>query len=697
MDGNGNDKSGEARAKAAARAASWQAWGAVLGIAAGYAAPWVMPWMFRSIFAVLGIAAGYAAPWVMPWMFRSIFADERNPAALAAVGAGFFAWAWMLGHGRRIWRREVAGKEEEKGWRRGWKFLVYLLGFLLVGIALLVAGFVGFPEFFALAVGAGMVSRKVDGGEEVWDQHRRGEWRIWLGLVGLMFTIVSQMVVDRWGRAPTWAAVLPSGMAVAGVAWLLAGLWDVAGRGRRVWVGGAAVALAVLVAAQVLSGLAVQRVQEAADGLLREVLARCGERPQEKARPPVAETEDRLAGLADLQEERKEWVAFAVERMRREQAGRLHPEGAEEREYVRGWVAGHPELASVAEALADPGYRSCLEGGTIAGEAAPGVAETAWLEPRMEAAKAGAGILELRARLAFEDGNTAGGMADVERLRRLAERMERETWALGAIAAEGMRDGAVLHVLAESIGAWPEEALEAVVRAEENLAARGGEDWRRWASRKIAIGDLRCMRGLPGVPKSCAAAFACGMYPGRSGGTRARSFWMQRDRCVLLRDWAWTLDALESVESATPGAERDAAWAAYAEEAERRAWAFPLLTAGIGEAKGLTWRRMLFDRRTRAEFVRAAVALERWRRSRGGELPASLDAVSPLPRDAWSGSPLAYEPGPLQIPEERLLPAGGTEELTFPACELPGWRLGWPEWKRDKGRQERMVVFAVGE
>ena len=74
-------------------------------------------------------------------------------------------------------------------------------------------------------------------------------------------------------------------------------------------------------------------------------------------------------------------------------------------------------LAAVAEALADPEYRSCLESGHIAGEAAPGVAETSWQEPRMEAAKAGAGILELRARLAFEDGNAAGGMADVERLR----------------------------------------------------------------------------------------------------------------------------------------------------------------------------------------------------------------------------------------------------------------------------------------
>lgn len=670
MDGNGNDKSGEARAKAAARAASWQAWG-----------------------AVLGIAAGYAAPWVLPWMFRSIFADNRNPAALAAVIPGLMAWMWMLGHGRRIWRREVAGKEEEKGWRRGWKLLAFLWGLLLVGIALLAAGFVGFPGFMALAVAAGTVSRKCDGGEDVWNRHRQAEVRIGWGVLGLVLTIVSQMVVDRWGWAQTWAAVLPFALAVAGVALILAGLWDVAGRGRRLWVGSAAAALAVLVAAQALSGVAVQRVREEADGLLREVLARCGELPSEGARPPVAEAEDRLAGLTDLQAEREDWMAFAVERTRRERAGRLHPEGAEEREYVRGWVAGHPGLAAVAEALADPGYRSCLEGGHIAGEAATGMAETSWQEPRMEAAKAGAGILELRARLAFGDGNVADGMADVERLWRLAERMERETWALGAIAAEGMRDAVVRHVLVETIGAWPEEALEAAVREEANLAARGAEDWRRWASRKIAIGDLRCMHGLPGVPKSFVAAFGCGTTPELTCNTHARNFWMQRDRCTLLRDWAWTLDALERVEATPPGE----AWAAYEEEAERRAWAFPLLTAGIGGAKGVTWRRMLFDRRTRAEFVRAAVAVERWRRSHGGDLPSSLDAVPPLPRDAWSGEPLPYEPGPLQIPEEHLLPAGGTEELTFPACELPGWRLGWPEWKRKDGHRDRMVLFAVGE
>ena len=679
MDGNGNAVPRGARAKAAARAASWQAWG-----------------------AVLGIATGYAAPWAMPWMFRSIFAEERNPAALAAVGAGVFAWAWMLGHGRQVWRREVAGKEEEKGWRRGWKFLVYLWTSLLVGIAWLVAGFVGFPEFFALAVGAGMVSRKVDGGEDVWDQHRRGERRIGLGMFGLMFTIVSHMVVNRWGRAPTWAGVLPAGMAVAGVAWILTGLWDVAGRGRRVWVGGAAVALAVLVAAQALSGVAVQRAREEADGLLREVLARCGEVPQEKARPPVAEAEDRLAGLADLQAEREDWMAFAVERMRRERAGRLHPEGADEREYVRGWVEGHPGLAAVAEALADPGYRSCLEGGTLAGEAAAGVAEPAWLEPRMEAARAGAGILELRARLAFGDGDAAGGMADVERLRRLAERMEREAWAPGALTAEGMRDAVVRHVLAKSIGTWPEEALEEAVREAARLAALGGEDWRRWAAREIAVGDDRCRRGLPGLPKSFAAALGYGMpegVDGKAGGpgdSRARAFWMQRDRCVLLRDWAWTLDALDGVEAAAPGEEREAAWAAYAEEARRREWTFSLLMAGIGEAKGLTWRRLVFGRRTRAEVVRAAVAVERWRRAHGGELPASLEEVPPPPRDAWSGEALAYEPGPLEIPEERLVPVGGSGERVFPACEVPGWRLGWPALERaeGKGGRERMVRFA---
>ena len=674
MDGNGNVNPGEARAKAAARAASWQAWG-----------------------AVLGIATGYAAPWVMPWMFRSIFSDERNPAALAAVGAGLFAWAGMLGHGRRVWRREVAGKEEEKGWRRGWKLLAFLWGLLLVGIALLVAGFVGFPGFMACAVVAGMVSRKVDGGEDFWNRHRRAEGRIGLGLLGLMLSIFSEMVMNRWGWALTWAGVLPFALAVAGVALILAGLWDVAGRGRRVWVGSAAAALAVLVAAQALSGMAVQRAQEEADGLLREVLARCGEVPPEGARPPVAEAEDRLAGFADLQAEREDWMAFAVERMRREQVGRLHPEGAKERKYVREWVAGHLGLAAVAEALADPEYRSCLEGGTIAGEAAAGVAETSWQEPRMEAAKAGAGFLELRALLAFDDGNAAGGMADVERLRRLAERMERETWALGALAAEGMRDAIVRHVLAGSIGVWPEETLEAAVREEASLAAHGEEAWRRWASREIAIGDLRCMYGLPGVPKSCAAAFGCGTAPGRTGSTRASGFWMQRDRCTLLRDWAWTLDALESVEAAPPGEERDAAWAAYEEEAERRAWDFPLLTAGIGGAKGVTWRRMLFDRRKRAEFVRAAVAVERWRRAHGGELPPSPEAFPPLPRDAWSGAPLAYEPGPLQIPEERLIPAGGTEEITFPACNLPGWRLGWPAWKWQAGRRNRMVSFTVGE
>ena len=419
----------------------------------------------------------------------------------------------------------------------------------------------------------------------------------------------------------------------------------------------------------------------------------------------MKEWEDPVASLEGLAKEREDWTAYARARWKRERAGRLHPAAADERAYVRRWLEEHRELAVAAETVAEEGDRSCRPGARTAEDAARARegegygAAAGWMEPRMEGGMVWAGVLELRAAAAFADGDAAGGSADWARLERLAERAEGECGGGAGFMAEAIRDAAAGRVLPEAVGRWPEEALEEAVREAERVAERGREDWLRQAAREVRIGDARCRLGLPGLPKGAGmvpGAQAMGIAdrePGRLCGARARWFWIQRDRCAMLRDWARTLDATERMEALPPGEERAAAWAEYEREAEERAETTLLFG---GAWKGRMWRRDVFGRRTRAEFVRASVAVERWRRAHGGARPATIaeaTGAEGTARDAWSGEKLAYEAGPLEIPAETGVPDGGEEERAMAACRVDGWRLGWSAESGKDGERGRRVAF----
>lgn len=135
--------------------------------------------------------------------------------------------------------------------------------------------------------------------------------------------------------------------------------------------------------------------------------------------------------------------------------------------------------------------------------------------------------------------------------------------------------------------------------------------------------------------------------------------------------------------------------------------------------------------RNNAAFVRAAVAIERYRRTHG-TLPPTLDALVPdflpsVPVNVYDGKPLAYQPGPIEIPEEEFPvlcdpdmraakdkaeftaefgdveqvslqqfvdsikrspspPASKPELRTLPAQTLPGFRLTLPDYRGSKRR-----------
>ena len=89
-----------------------------------------------------------------------------------------------------------------------------------------------------------------------------------------------------------------------------------------------------------------------------------------------------------------------------------------------------------------------------------------------------------------------------------------------------------------------------------------------------------------------------------------------------------------------------------------------------------------YDKQTRdrAAFVRTAVAVERYRRANGAP-PPSLDALveagllRDLPRDARTGEPLAYDPGPLRVPEEFVRRLADPDAV---ACQEQDWLAGKP-------------------
>ena len=95
----------------------------------------------------------------------------------------------------------------------------------------------------------------------------------------------------------------------------------------------------------------------------------------------------------------------------------------------------------------------------------------------------------------------------------------------------------------------------------------------------------------------------------------------------------------------------------FREEDDSRGTALPPLAAAFSASLPVAFERIVFLR-DKASFVRAAVAVERFRRAKGA-LPPSLDALVPefisdIPRNARTGEPLLYEPGPIEIPEETL-------------------------------------------
>ena len=184
-------------------------------------------------------------------------------------------------------------------------------------------------------------------------------------------------------------------------------------------------------------------------------------------------------------------------------------------------------------------------------------------------------------------------------------------------------------------------------------------------------------------------------------GSGAPDLWLAAERRARYRDSALSWKAADAVLRAGPDAAVGEAIDRLDTDETARGAFLPPLSRMLSTSLS-SMLETVVGLRDHASFVRAAVAVERYRRAHGGALPPSLDALVPeylpaVPRAARTGDPLAYEPGPLDIPEETLCALRGPDEAgtrVLPAQTLPGFRLVLPA---RRGRDEDVAYdFVLG-
>ena len=491
-------------------------------------------------------------------------------------------------------------------------------------------------------------------------------------------------------------------------------------------------AFAALVAASVFLQPAwrVARAEREADEARAALLAAIGSpvRPETMypGPPPVAEADDPVAALDPAAIKAAKSSFFEMAKMLHLYDERRHPLAPEESAFVREWFASHPDYAAAIDAFsASPVYRSCLPGpASIADtDGSPDV----FVEPRALEANRAIGTVLLRARAALAAGDAAAGPDGLARLENLVALLDREPTLVMVFCARAARI-LELRLLAERIDLWSDDALRALERAADDEVARSPARFRDAIASEIFFGDRAIVNGR-------LAALGLAAASSILGGGRAYDYWIAADRRAHFRNLAVTWERLNALFAAPAGEPVGDAFERLREDELRRNASQPLLSRMVFFIASDLAAEILVVARNRASFVRAAVAIERYRRDHGAP-PPSLAALVPdylpaVPVDAFSGEPLPYEPGPLEIPEETFpafadpdaLAAKSDAELaavfgdaemvsvqrivdavnagafpdepdpatrTLPAQTLPGFRLGYPD---ARGRESHDAVY----
>ena len=461
---------------------------------------------------------------------------------------------------------------------------------------------------------------------------------------------------------PLWAWW--TGMVVAAHsagAWLLWwSLWRLGGKTKALRLAGWAMAAATLLGFALLpcwrTG-SLSRKADAAVAAIDQAAGWGGAGPLANARPAVAEADDPVAALDPeaLAAEQAEWEEFFKRFTVRGNREQLDETGCAE---LEAWVASHRVFTAAAEAIATPGYRSCLAGAESPDDLS--VMKSGCLEPRLADIGKPFGLAMfflLRARATCERGDIASALADIRRLDALAELWGREVPSIGKVVGRVI-SGFTAGVLSERLDLWDDASLDEVAALAEARARKTAGLWPAAVAGDVAefeatFRDLACSAEsteellqeaspVRGLPRGAEIASAL-RFPGWL------AHWEALERAAHAE---YSLRAMEMGQAALAlpaGPERAAAVDAMAEELEASGEKLPMVSLLLT----VDWTGVLdglcFQAEHTASLVRCAVAVKRWRRAHDGALPESLAALVPeglaaVPPDPRTGKPPLYEP-----------------------------------------------------
>ena len=432
------------------------------------------------------------------------------------------------------------------------------------------------------------------------------------------------------------------------------------------------------------------RVMREADAARDALLAAIGStvRPGTifPSRPPVAEADDPVSALDKdaIESDTSSFEELQAQLHMTEYSQRRHPLTEEEIALVANWFAAHTNLAAAADAVSSsPDYRSCLPAPESFKEAFASGHMTA--EPRAGDGQVltYANLILLRARAALATGDAAAGSDALVRLENLAALSDSEPTLIGFLTSQKLFDMEI-RLLATRIDLWNDEALRAAVCVADNVVALAEPRFRDTLARKVLFADefFEFLKGK--VTEGKKIAFGSDYPPPNLLPLRkvngSLDYWIAAERRAYFRYLFATWEQLGPILAASANDPVSDALENLEKEERRRRMTLPPLSRTTATTLGDVAESVVAIR-TRAAFVHAAVAIEHYRRVHG-ELPISLDVLVPdflpvIPRDARTGKPLRYDPGPLSITEENFY--SSDYRHTFPAQTFSGFCLALPD------------------
>ena len=422
-------------------------------------------------------------------------------------------------------------------------------------------------------------------------------------------------------------------------------------------------ALVVIAAIATQPAFHVRRVRREADAAMAELLEAVAP-PVDPVtmypgKPPVPEAEDPVAALDPKAIEKDEASLRELKQMLRpcDDSFRLHPPTEDELAAINKWFATHTNLTMAADAMASaPGYRSCLPGPASFAEVmemAP--TPSPFCEPRARDAYRLAQSIYFRARIMLSAGDGAVGPDSVRWLNNLESIFEGEPTLIAFLMADAIRS-MNLHLIEERIDLWKEDDLQAFHRLAEDAPAWAEGRTRTALASEFLWAEATFERYLPKVVRLGATAMS---------GSGALKYWIAFERRAYYRHALFTWMETSRILKADAGIALGEEIRRFRDEECSRGEMLPPLAAALAVNHSTVVLNKLIAWRDRASFIRTAIAVERFRRAHDGVLPTSLDALVPdylpvVPRSLYTGEPLHYEPGPIEIPEE-----------TFPALQNP--------------------------